>query len=122
MTILIAEDNRSIATYLKHRFEDSGFSTILCQNGEDASHFLLSEEDKPALAFFDLHMPIMGGLEAVRKVRSKGVFIPIIAMTSSLIGETIGLGALPGFDGLITKPFAEQEIAQLLSPYSFENE
>lgn len=117
MKILIAEDNGSIAKFLELKLSLLGFESIVCADGESASHYLLNNPERPALALFDLNMPVMGGLSALRKVRSKGVFIPVIAMTSSILGEALGLGALPGFDGLLTKPFADGALREIISTH-----
>lgn len=58
---------------------------IVAQNGEEALRILDSSRDKPTLILLDLNMPVMNGVEFLRKVKSDAVFrrIPVVVLTTS---------------------------------------
>jgi CheY-like chemotaxis protein len=58
----------------------------------------------------DLHMPVMDGYTAIRKIREKGIAIPIIALTASLPNEVEA--EIKGLDinGFVLKPFVPDEL------------
>ncbi|MDH7500904.1 MAG: sigma-54 dependent transcriptional regulator, partial [candidate division NC10 bacterium] len=101
--ILVADDERSIRESLKVFLEGEGFSTLMAEDGLEASAMLAREGAD--LVICDLKMPRMGGMELLKALKEKDREIPIIIMTGygtmELAIEAIKGGA---FD-FITKPF-----------------
>jgi two-component system, sensor histidine kinase len=58
----------------------------------------------------DLHMPVMDGYTAIKKIREKGISIPIIALTASLPGEVESEIKGLEINGFILKPFVPDEL------------
>ncbi|WP_136417939.1 response regulator [Herbaspirillum sp. ST 5-3] len=58
---------------------------IVAQNGEEALRILDSGKDKPTLILLDLNMPVMSGVEFLRKVKADTVLrrIPVVVLTTS---------------------------------------
>ncbi|MBC7961067.1 MAG: response regulator, partial [Vallitaleaceae bacterium] len=78
--------------------EDAGYNVHLAENGKVAMDFL--EHEKVDAVVSDIMMPIMNGLELVKKIRSTPELchLPVIAITS-LTGESqIKEGMKAGFD------------------------
>ncbi len=112
--VLIVDDNSSIRVLLQHLVEEAGYQAVCLSNGEAAYHCLSNSSGDFEIAFVDLEMPVMGGIEVVRKIRSKGIFLPVIAMTAKVLEDSCSNYGMPGFDGLVTKPFTQNVIVHTI--------
>jgi len=73
-------------------------------DGSAAVQKLVNERAEFDLAFFDINMPMMGGVEALRQVRAAGIDMPIIALTASVAHDELWGCRSAGFTAVITKP------------------
>jgi len=99
--ILVVDDNQLLVQALCEHLEQKGFDTLVANDGKEALERL--EKEKPDLIIMDIIMPVMGGVEATRMIRTKGDWkdIPVVAFTSrSNIGQWDEL-----FDDYLVKPF-----------------
>lgn len=106
-TILIIEDETSIAELEKDYLELSGFDVMIENDGcEGAAHALSEDFD---LIILDLMLPNMDGFEICRLIREKKN-TPIIMVSAKKddIDKIRGLGI--GSDDYITKPFSPSEL------------
>ena len=78
--ILIAEDDPSFYNILKERFEEEGIAVLLAQDGKEAASTALREN--PDLLLVDILLPLMNGIEAVKKIREKLPNVPVIFLTN----------------------------------------
>ena len=78
LKILIAEDNESNYSLVQHILKSYHLTHV--QNGAEAVNKVREEEFD--LVLMDMKMPVMGGLEATRKIREFNNRIPIIALDS----------------------------------------
>ena len=85
-TILIAEDTPFFLKLEKDYVENAGYKVITCMNGKEALQAL--KEHHVDVLVSDIQMPVMDGLELIKRVRNEDAFsaIPAIAVTS-LSGE-----------------------------------
>ncbi len=108
MEILIAEDEKQIATSLKKNFLEEGHHAVIALDGVQALHF--TEEIQFDVILLDWKMPNLSGIEVCKQLREKGNKTPIILLTAltdiSNKVEALNLGA----DDYITKPFSFEEI------------
>jgi CheY-like chemotaxis protein len=86
--------------------EKMGHHVVLAVNGEEAIEMLrLRPFD---LVLMDIQMPVLGGVEATRKIRkeeqSSGAHTPIIAMTAHAMAGDAEKYLLSGMDGYVSKP------------------
>src|SRR3954452_19124969 len=81
-TILIAEDELSIATLLRDTLEDEGYAVMLAQNGQEALDLL--KTTRPALVVTDVMMPFVDGLTLCRTIQANPSYqaIPVIFMSA----------------------------------------
>ena len=109
MRILLAEDeqqlSRAVAAVLSHM----GYEIDVAENGLRAVE--LSGEKTYDCMVFDIMMPVMDGIEALRQIRQSGDVTPVIMLTakSEVSDRVTGLDA--GADDYLTKPFAIAELA-----------
>jgi CheY-like chemotaxis protein len=65
----------------------------------------------------DLHMPIMDGYVAAKKIREKGILVPIIALTANLREDIESKLDTNDFNGVIVKPFLPEELYQKINTF-----
>lgn len=101
-TILLAEDEPTIARLVKTYFEHDGYTVYVATNGQEAINIF--KETKIDLVCLDVMMPKMDGFEVTKIIRSSSD-VPIIIMTALQSEEDILKGYSLHIDDYITKPF-----------------
>lgn len=112
MRVLVVEDENDISGLIKHTLERGGEAIVdIASSGDQA--LKLASEQQVDLIILDLNLPVLGGLEVCRLLRTRPntAKTPIIMLTarSSESDRVIGLDA--GADDYITKPFSPRELA-----------
>lgn len=74
--ILIIDDEESIRFLYKEELEEDGFEVELAENGKDALEKL--PLFKPDLITLDIKMPVMDGIETLKRIREVEKQIPVI--------------------------------------------
>ena len=107
-SVLIVEDDDSMAAALRDGFKYEGYSVSLARDG--AAGLKAATEAPPDLIILDLMLPKMSGLDVCREIRKNGNPIPIIMLTAR--GQEIDkvLGLKMGADDYVTKPFGFLEL------------
>jgi two-component system, OmpR family, alkaline phosphatase synthesis response regulator PhoP len=106
--ILVVEDEQSIATLLKYNLEQSGYSVITANDGEEGRNMAIDQ--LPDLMILDLMLPKMDGIEVCKELRQKKVNIPILMLTAKDDEFDKVLGLELGADDYMTKPFSPREV------------
>lgn len=118
--ILLAEDNEVNALIAITMMEQMGLSVKHVTDGEQAVDELKNGRYKSIL--MDMHMPIMDGYEATRKIRewefaTKTTATPIIALTANaLIGDKEKCLAT-GMDDYLPKPVRQERLKEVVSKW-----
>jgi CheY-like chemotaxis protein len=115
--LLIVEDRPENRLLLRMLLDPLGFELREAANGQEA--VALFEQWHPDLIWMDIRMPVMDGLEAVRRIRATqaGADTKIIALTAHALEEERAPIMAAGCDDLVRKPFREQEIFDTLARY-----
>lgn len=105
MKILVAEDSRTQAEYLRHILETSGYRVVLAENGREALDLIATE--KPALVMTDIVMPEMDGYELCSRIKKDETTtgIPVILVTQLFDPLDVIRGLESGADNFIIKPY-----------------
>jgi DNA-binding response OmpR family regulator len=110
--VLIVEDEQDIATLIKHTLERNGdLHADIVQSGDAALKAIADRQ--PDLILLDLNLPVLGGLEVCRILRSRPetAHVPIIILTARS-GESDRVTGLDvGADDYLTKPFSLRELS-----------
>ena len=110
--VLVVEDEPDIAGLIKHTLERSGELLVDIVDSGDAALKAVTQRP-PDLIVLDLNLPVLGGLEVCRILRSRPATtrVPIIIVTAAS-GETDRVTGLDvGADDYLTKPFSPRELA-----------
>ncbi|QCR33237.1 response regulator transcription factor [Lysinibacillus sp. SGAir0095] len=107
-TILVVEDEVSIATLLKYNLERGGYEVLLAHDGKVGLDMAI--EHSPDLILLDLMLPTMDGMEVCKELRSQKRNIPIIMLTARDDEFDKVLGLELGADDYMTKPFSPREV------------
>lgn len=109
-TILVAEDDRVIATLLQHRLVKAGFNVILAPDGRSAMEAL--ETSRPDLAVIDVLMPDVDGFELLAHLRGlpDHAETPVLLLTSLASESDVERGLTLGADDYVVKPFSPLEL------------
>ncbi len=105
--ILICDDEKDIVNALKIYLSHEEYYFLEAYNGRDAVRIV--KEQDIHLIIMDIMMPIMDGMEAMKKIREISN-VPVILLTAK--GEDVDkiLGLNTGADDYITKPFNPMEV------------
>jgi CheY-like chemotaxis protein len=106
--MLVVEDveiNRDILVAL---LDNTGIKIDCAENGKEAVDIIESAPNKYDIIFMDMQMPVMGGIEATRILRTMPALkknkLPIVAMTANVFKEDIEECLAAGMDGHLGKP------------------
>jgi len=108
--ILIVEDNRTQAEYLRHLLEKRGHQVTVSQNGFEALERI--EEKRPDIILTDVMMPDMDGYTLCKTVKQHEKFhdIPVILVTHLYSPVDVIKGLEAGADNFIIKPYDPEYI------------
>lgn len=106
-TILVVEDEPTLATAIAQRITAEGWSARVASDG--ASAVQAAKQLRPDLVIMDIMLPVMDGLEATKRiVADRPVPVLILTARDAEADKVIGLGA--GADDYMTKPFSPAEL------------
>ncbi len=105
--VLIVDDDRAIRTSLARALTFEGYEV---ESAVDGVVGLDMVEDGFAIMVLDVSMPHMDGLEVCRRVRAKGLDIPILVLTARHHTRDRVAGLDAGADDYLVKPFALEEL------------
>ena len=106
-TVLVIEDESSLASTLSYNLRKNGFNVVSAQDGVEGLRAV--RRDHPDVIVLDLMLPKMDGLEVCRRVRAESD-VPILMLTakSEELDKVVGLEM--GADDYLTKPFSMREL------------
>jgi DNA-binding response OmpR family regulator len=109
--VLIVEDEQDIAGLIKHTLERGGDADAQIVGSGDAALKSIAERP-PDLVILDLNLPVVGGLEVCRILRSRAdvPHVPIIMLTARTSEDDRVSGLEYGADDYVTKPFSLREL------------
>jgi two-component system, OmpR family, response regulator len=108
LKVLIVEDEKKIASFIRKGLEAQGFVVDAAANGNDG--FLLATSRPYDAAVLDIMLPGKDGLSILRNLRERKISLPVILLTArSELNERVE-GLNLGADDYLTKPFHIEEL------------
>ena len=106
-TVLVVEDEASIASFVAMYLRNAGYGVKVAQTGREA--LTVAEAQSPALVVLDLMLPDIDGIEVCRRLRHTSD-VPILMLTArdEDVDKIVGLEV--GADDYLTKPFNPREL------------
>jgi DNA-binding response OmpR family regulator len=106
-TILLVEDDATLAETLRYNLEREGYTVIGAGDGVTALE--LARQDKPDIVVLDVMLPRLDGFSVCRMLRKESA-IPIIMLTARQDEVDRIAGLELGADDYLTKPFSVGEL------------
>jgi len=108
MRVLIVEDERKVAQFLKKGFQSEAFAVDIASDGAEGARLALSEAYDAII--LDLMLPKINGIELLEEIRREGVDTPILILTAKSEVEDRVKGLNAGADDYLPKPFSFSEV------------
>lgn len=108
MRILIVEDEKKVASFIKKGLEEEYYYVDVAHDGKTGLKLALSEDYD--LMIFDIMLPYKDGVSLVKDVRNSNISTPILLLTAKLTLDDKVEGLDSGADDYLTKPFAFEEL------------
>ncbi len=108
MRILVVEDEKKVASFIKRGLEEEQYEVTTAADGEEGLKLAL---EKPFdLVVLDWMLPKKDGLSVLKELRERKNVTPILMLTAKDSVEDIVAGLDSGSDDYLTKPFAFAEL------------
>lgn len=106
MKIAIVDDEKNVRLAIKTALKKENYEIIEFSNGQEA----FDSPEIPDLYILDIMMPVMDGITFLRKIREKGIEVPVMFLTSKDEEFDKVLGLELGADDYLCKPFSIREL------------
>ena len=110
MRILVIEDEKKIANFVKRGLKEEGYAVDVAGDGEDGYSLITINFNEYDLIILDVMIPKIDGFSLCKKLREEKINIPILMLTGKddVTDKVKGLNS--GADDYLTKPFAFEEL------------
>lgn len=107
--IALVDDEKNVRMTIKTALKKEGFEICEFANGQEIFE-AVSGSLNPQLIIMDIMMPVMDGIQALRKMRETGIKTPVMFLTSRDEEFDKVLGLELGADDYLCKPFSMREL------------
>jgi len=108
MRILVVEDEKKVAAFIKRGLEQESYAVDVVEDGVEGQSF--AEMNDYDAIILDIMLPKKDGLAICRELRQKNIHIPILILTAKTTVEDKVEGLDSGADDYLTKPFSFLEL------------
>ncbi len=119
LRVLVAEDNTMNQFFIKQLLNRSKIEVDIVENGQKAIELFSSKpEAYYNLILMDMHMPVMGGIEAIKEIRKSqkntSKKVPIVMCSADVFPKSRKEAIQSGIDFYLTKPVDEEALKEVL--------
>ncbi|MCX5696955.1 MAG: response regulator transcription factor [Candidatus Omnitrophica bacterium] len=107
MRILVVEDEKKVADFIRRGLKEEGYAVDVAYDGEEG--YFLAGTNPYDLIVLDLMLPKQDGLSLCRSLRQDRLTTPILMLTAKDAVKDKVAGLDSGADDYLTKPFAFEE-------------
>ncbi len=107
MRILVVEDEKHIASFIKQGLKEEGYAVDMAHDGEEG--YFLAGTEKYDLIVLDIMLPKIDGITVCKNLRKDKITTPILILTAKDVVEDKVIGLDAGAEDYLTKPFAFKE-------------
>ena len=119
MRVLLAEDEKSMSRALTVILTRNNYSVDAVYNGQDALDYITGGDYD--LVVLDVMMPGLDGFEVLKRIRAKGIQIPVMMLTAKSQVDDKVEGLDLGANDYLTKPFDGKELLARLRAMTRKN-
>jgi len=107
-SVLVVEDDAAIGRMLQRMLAAEGYGVVAA--GDGGAALAEVERSAPDVVVLDVGLPGLDGLAVCRRLRAKGLALPILILTARDAVEDRVAGLDSGADDYLVKPFATEEL------------
>lgn len=114
-TILFVDDEDTLRLFAKSALERNGWRVLLAENGAEGVRLFEEYRDHITVVILDMTMPVMGGEEALERIKGIRTGVPVIVTTG--YGESEAVRHFAGKDvaGFLQKPFTVHQLMEAIA-------
>jgi CheY-like chemotaxis protein/anti-sigma regulatory factor (Ser/Thr protein kinase) len=113
--IVLAEDNEASIVMVSEYLQARGYQVVAARNGDEALKRIW--QTQPVLVLMDIQMPVMDGLEALRRMRASGNQTPVIALTAMANTDDRDRCLSAGATDYLSKPVKLKQLIEMIDTY-----
>ncbi|OGS43925.1 MAG: DNA-binding response regulator [Elusimicrobia bacterium RIFOXYD2_FULL_34_15] len=110
MRILVVEDEKKVANFIKRGLKEEGYAVDVANDGETGHYLATINVKEYDLLIMDIMIPKIDGLTLCKKMREEKINTPILMLTGKDAVKDKVTGLDSGADDYLTKPFAFEEL------------
>jgi len=112
MKAIVADDSRLIRGIIEKTAASIGFEVVQAGNGEEAMNMLEADGSEINLVLLDWNMPVLNGIDVIKKMRGDDRFkmIPVLMISTESEDDRIKEAINAGAQGYLTKPFTTDKL------------
>ena len=108
MKILVVEDEKKVASFLKKGLEQEYYTVDVAYDGKVGLDLSLTEDYD--MIILDIMLPLMDGITVLKEIRNAKLDVPVLMLTAKDSTENKVEGLDSGADDYLAKPFALEEL------------
>lgn len=116
MKLIVADDSRMVRGIVTRIVEPLGYEVVAAGNGQEALNILESGEQNINLVLLDWNMPVLNGIDVIKKMRadSRLKSIPVLMVSTESEEDRIKQAMDAGAQGYLTKPFTPEQLTKAI--------
>ena len=116
MYALIIDDSRAMRRILRQIVQPLGFDILEAGDGQEGLVQLSAHPDEVEMTLVDWNMPVMNGLEFVKRVRSDAAYadMKLMMVTTETEQAQMARALMAGVDEFVMKPFTADILVEKL--------
>ena len=99
--VLLVDDELDYLQHMSYWFTSKGYSVTVASDGKEALKAL--KEDTPDIMFLDIFMPVMDGIETLKRLREFNTELPVIVISAYVEDKKVQEATKYGVSGVFYK-------------------
>lgn len=112
--VLVADDEAAVRTVSQETFAEWGFNVLVANDGREAVEIFRNHADEIRLVLLDLTMPVMGGEEALRRIRQTRPGVPVILSSGYTEQDATTRFEKGGPSAFVQKPYLPSDLMRVV--------